>query len=75
MNGVPKIPEIIAKLELPEEIKNMLTQQAFSHGLDIQLVLDAFRSIYALGFYDGAFLGRAQGCLISLSGENYDRQL
>lgn len=69
----PRIPEVIAKLELPHEIRDALMRHAFAHGLNVESVLEAFRAIYALGFYDGAIEGRAVACLITLKGASYDR--
>lgn len=68
----PRIPRVIASLNLPHEVRQVLVGHAFAHGLDIELVIEAFRAIYRLGFYDGSVEGRAEACLVKLVGKNYE---
>jgi hypothetical protein len=69
-----RIPPIIAKLSLPHEIRKVLIRHAFATGIDIETVLEAFRAVYSLGFYDGCIEGQAEACLIKIRGRDYDRK-
>jgi hypothetical protein len=69
-----RIPTIVAQLRLPHDIRDLLVRRAFECGLDVETVVEAFRAIYCLGFYDGCIEGKAEACLVKLEGRNYERR-
>ena len=44
----------VLNLELPDEIRNVVVTGATAKGFDIEKLVEAYRTVYALGFDDGA---------------------
>jgi hypothetical protein len=44
----------VLNLKLPDEIRTAVATGATSKGLDVEKLLESYRAVYALGFYDGA---------------------
>ena len=61
MNDTTNILLTILTLILPDEIRDVVVQGASAQGLDVEKLLEAYRTVYAVGFYDCAVHALSQG--------------
>ena len=56
---------LVLNLELPREIHEVVLKGAIAKGLEAKQLLEAYRTVYALGFYDGAVHGTRKAKVIN----------
>ncbi len=61
MNDTTRLLLTVFNLNLPDEIRDAVVNGAPAQGLDVQKLVEAYRTVYALGFYDGAVHVHSEG--------------